>query len=92
MKERRKYFRMRMKGLVDIKGSEKAGSVDVSTNGICLLLNKKMNRGDTVQIEFNFPDMPNKSTAKAKVRWQKKVKNGYYTGLEFDTFHLTIKT
>jgi len=94
MQEKRRYPRIRMIEKVyvkDPKGVKKTQDIDLSVNGIGIIIDKKLNVGDIVELEFKFPDIPNKCKVKAKVVWQKKVKEGYNTGLEFEQLHLTVK-
>jgi len=91
MKNKREYTRIRMTDNIKAKGLDTAKGVDVSVNGIGIITDKKLKLGDIVELEFSFPNMHTKSIAQAKVVWQRKVKEGYHTGLEFEKLHLTIR-
>lgn len=91
MEEKRKYRRIKLTGNVDLKGLKKVPGIDASVNGICVVLDKKMETGEVSEMEFTFPNMPNKCIVNAKVVWQKKTDEGYQTGFEFEKFHLTMK-
>jgi len=89
--EKRKYRRFKLPDNVKIKGLTDAAGIDVSVKGACVVLDHMLKTGEIVEMEFKFPDIPNKCICQAKVMWQKKTDKGYNTGFEFKKFHLTIK-
>ena len=81
--EKRKFSRLEMTNKVDAASIKIVKAIDVSTSGIGLLIDNKLNISDIIPMEFLIPGNPIKFTVDAKIMWIKKEKNGYLTGLEF---------
>ncbi|MBU1078601.1 MAG: PilZ domain-containing protein [Spirochaetes bacterium] len=83
MDERRKTERIKIDKPVKSETHSIIKGIDVSTGGIKVIMNNKMEIGEMVQMHFHIPQIGNKFNVEAKVVWQKKTENGYAIGLEF---------
>jgi c-di-GMP-binding flagellar brake protein YcgR len=88
--EKRKHTREKIVTDVSYKvltpSDDKAVTQDISQGGLCLLLNNKLPPGTTLEVRLNLPgDEPKRIETFVEVVWQKKIDNGFLTGVKFRT-------
>jgi len=64
----------------------KAETRNISERGLCLVLDKELPIGTMLEVNFDLPGkQPVPVETLVKIIWQKKVSEGFLTGLKFGT-------
>lgn len=100
MRERRKYVRIDLCTQVEYEilpmqiSHPRGETRNISAGGLCLLVDKKMSPDTILHLKFHLPDKDKTYVESlGRVVWQKKVDEGYLTGIEFKNIspHLELK-
>lgn len=89
--ERRRYKRIELVTNVKYavlvpKAFEEGLIQNISEGGLCLLLEKKLNVGDILHLEFQLPgDNPEVVKTLAKVQWHSPKEDKFLVGVKFLT-------
>jgi len=100
MRERRRYVRVDLCTQVEYEilpmqmSPSQGETKNISAGGLCLLADKKMSPDTILHLKFYLPDKDKTYVETlGRVVWQKKVEEGYLTGIEFKNInpHLELK-
>ncbi len=97
MTEKRKFPRLSLDIEVNFLNKAYAEFVDISTGGLCIVVDKHYKIDSILNLSLHFPEKSSRITAFCKVRWVKEVSDNYHKiGLEYwklsETDNTYIKT
>jgi hypothetical protein len=77
-------YKVMMGKKLEVGSRAEALTQNISEEGVCLMLNRKLLPGAILELKFDLPGKNSKPIETlVKVVWQKKTEKGFLTGLKF---------